>query len=66
MIGAIQGTEWDLFLRLAADEGWRVPELETERFRGALADNGFAVRPRPYADSSPLFVMNAAAESVIL
>jgi hypothetical protein len=65
MIGAIQGTEWNL-LRLAADEGWHVPERETERFRGALADTGFAVRPRPYADSPPLFGMNAAAESVFL
>jgi GNAT superfamily N-acetyltransferase len=43
-IGTIRAEEWNLFLRLAAAEGWQVPQWETELFRGAFADNAFALR----------------------
>ncbi len=42
-IDAIQEAQWRRFLELAAIESWRVPERETELFRGAFADCCFAL-----------------------
>jgi len=36
-IGAIQENERRIFLRLAAAEGWRVTDRESNLFRGAFA-----------------------------
>ncbi|MGH8502132.1 MAG: GNAT family N-acetyltransferase [Gammaproteobacteria bacterium] len=43
-IGAIRDGEWHTFLRLAAAEGWRVTDRETELFGGAFADTAFVLR----------------------
>jgi len=43
-IGATRNGDWNILLRLAAAEGWRVTDRESKLFRGAFADSGFALR----------------------
>ncbi len=42
-IGATRNGDWNILLRLAAAEGWRVTDRESNLFRGAFADSGFAL-----------------------
>jgi hypothetical protein len=36
--------DWQVFLALAREEGWRVPKSELELFRGPLAGSAFVLR----------------------
>jgi GNAT superfamily N-acetyltransferase len=38
------GADWQFFLELARDEGWRIPARELELYRGPLADCAFVLR----------------------
>lgn len=44
MIGSPSPPEWDIFLRWASGEGWRVPARELALYRNELADSAFVLR----------------------
>lgn len=54
-VGVIEEGEWPVFLDWAAAEGWRVPEVELELFRGAYAGSMYALR----ADGAPVAFVSA-------
>ncbi len=43
-ISTLRSADWDIFLAIALQEGWRVPEQELDLFRGPLASGAFALR----------------------
>jgi len=45
-ISILRSADWDIFLAMALQEGWRVPEQELELFRGPLASGAFALREK--------------------
>lgn len=44
VIDAVQPDEWEIFLDWAGQEGWQVPAVELELYRGRLADSAFVAR----------------------
>ncbi len=43
-IASLTETDWEVFLRLAGAEGWRIPQQELELLRGSPAGGAFALR----------------------
>jgi GNAT superfamily N-acetyltransferase len=39
-----EASDWEVFLALAGQEGWRIPEQELELFRGPLSEGAFTLK----------------------